>query len=96
MVDDFIIELPKDSNLNAEGKANVPLCPLCTTELDNATDTYAYKRHNPDTRWFWCPECECHLGYHRMRGGWKVDPYDLNTNAKIREYFGLGPAEEQL
>ena len=89
------LEIPADSTLNVEGKANVALCPMCTEELSNAPDSYIYKRNNPDTRWFYCTTCDCHLGYHRMKGAWKVDPHDLNTNDTIRGYFGLGPAEEQ-
>ena len=95
-MNDTLIELPESSTLNAEGKPNVPLCPLCAGVINDADRKYAYNRHNPDTRWFWCADCECHLGYHRMKGKWKIDPYDLNTNTKIREYFGLGPAEEEL
>ncbi len=92
MIDE--LEIPADSTLNIEGKPNVPLCPMCTTVLEPATSTYAYKRNNPDTRWFFCPECSCHLGYHRMRKTWKVDPYDLDSNNKIRGYFGLAPVEK--
>ena len=95
MVND-LIELPEDSTLNVEGKDNVALCPLCTSDLVNAAQDYVYRRHNPDTRWFWCDDCGCHLGYHRMKAKWKIDPYDLNTNTKVREYFGLGPVEEEL
>ena len=44
---------------------------------------------------FWCEDCQCHLGYHRMKKKWKVDPYDLNANDKVRAYFGLGPVDEE-
>jgi hypothetical protein len=93
MVNDKL-EIPADSTLNVEGKPNVPLCPMCTGVLEDAPKTYRYRRVNPDTRWFVCPECECHLGYHRMKKKWKVDPYDLDKNEKVRGYFGLPPAEE--
>lgn len=88
--------VPEDNNLNVEGKANVPLCPMCTEELGppKLGDNYLYKRTNPDTRWFWCADCGCHLGYHRMKKTWKVDPYDLNVNDKIRGYFGLPGVDE--
>ena len=93
MVNSDELEIPADSTLNIEGKPNVPLCPMCTGVLENAEKEYDYKRNNPDTRWFWCEECECHLGYHRMKKKWKVDPYDLEDNNKVRAYFGLGPVE---
>ena len=92
MVDVNKLEIPADANLNIEGKANVPLCPMCTEELANASKTYDYRRSNPDTRWFWCETCKCHLGYHRMKKKWKVDPYDLDANDTVRAYFGLEPA----
>lgn len=95
MIDEDKLEIPADSTLNIEGRPNVPLCPMCTEILDVADRNYTYKRNNPDTRWFWCEECECHLGYHRMKRSWKVDPYDLDANNKVRAYFGLPPAEEQ-
>ena len=88
---DTDIELPEDSTLNVEGIPNVPVCPICTSILEGVHKSYSYRRINPDTRWFFCPECECHLGYHRMKGRWKVDPYDLDVNNKIREHFGLDP-----
>lgn len=94
MVNDTL-EIPADSTLNVEGKANVPLCPMCTTELVDADRDYAYRKNNPDTRWFVCPDCDCHLGYHRMKKKWKVDPYDLDANNKVRSYFGLGPVETE-
>ncbi len=95
MVDTDALELPADSNLNVEGRPNVALCPMCTEVLDSPPDPYyIYKRNNPDTRWFWCTTCKCHLGYHRMRKKWKVDPYDLNSNETVRGYFGLGPVEK--
>jgi hypothetical protein len=87
------LEIPADNTLNVEGKPNVPLCPICTGVLEDAARDYSYKRNNPDTRWFFCAECGCHLGYHRMKKKWKVDPYDLNDNNKVRAYFGLDPVE---
>ena len=93
MVDDERLELPADHDLNIDGIRNVPICPMCTTELEDAADDYDYKRNNPDTRWFFCPDCECHLGFHRMKKKWKVDPYDLDENNKVRAYFGLDPVE---
>ena len=92
MVDSDKLVIPADSTLNVEGKANVALCPMCTEALEPAPKEYAYRRVNPDTRWFWCPECGCHLGYHRMNRSWKVDPYDLDSNDKVRSYFGLEPS----
>jgi hypothetical protein len=88
------LELPADSDLNIEGKPNVPLCPMCTEVLENTERNYDYKRNNPDTRWFFCPECKCHLGFHRMKRKWKVSPYDLENNSVVREFFGLPPVEE--
>ena len=93
MVDDVKLEIPADSTLNIEGKPNVALCPMCTEVLESAAAAYLYKRNLPDTRWFWCPVCECHLGYHRMKKKWDVDPYELEENEKLRAYFGLGPVE---
>ena len=88
-----LITLPEDTTLNVEGKANVPLCPMCTGELVNAEKGYEYRKNNPDTRWFFCETCDCHLGYHRMKKRWQVDPYDLEDNNQVRAYFGLGPVE---
>ena len=90
------LEISEDMNLNIEGKRNVPLCPMCAEELASAQAGYSYKRINPDTRWFWCEECGCHLGFQRMKKKWKVDPHDLDSNDKIREYFGLGPVGEEI
>ncbi len=96
MIDSERLEIPADSTLNIEGKPNVPLCPMCTESLNPPLESgYTYKRNNPDTRWFWCEDCQCHLGYHRMKKKWKVDPYDLNANDKVRAYFGLGPVDEE-
>lgn len=89
MVDSEKLEIPADSTLNIPGKPNVPICPLCTEVLEDADRNYVYRRHHPDTRWFWCPDCQCHLGYHRMRRKWDVDPYELEENEKLRAYFGL-------
>lgn len=87
------LDVLDELNLNVEGVPNIPVCPLCTTALENVPKSYTYARNNPDTRWFWCPTCEGHLGYHRMKGKWKVDPYDLDSSSKLREHFGL-PADE--
>jgi len=57
--------------------SRIPTCPFCDAVLQNAADSYSYKRSQPDTRWFWCPDCEAHLGHHRMRATWTIDPYDL-------------------
>jgi hypothetical protein len=90
------IEINFDARgLNIEGVPNVPICPLCTTVLEKVEEGYMYARKNPDTRWFWCPTCECHLGYHRMKSKWLVDPYDLDKSNKVREHFGLEPVEQQ-
>lgn len=92
MIDEQL-EIPADSTLNVEGKENVALCPMCAEPLADAPRDYAYKKNNPDTRWFFCAECGCHIGYHRMKKKWKVDPYDLDGNNKVRAYFGLDPVE---
>lgn len=88
MVDD-VIELSDKADLNIEGKENIPVCPVCQEYLEEPDREYEYKRLNPDTRWFWCPTCEGHLGYQRMRKKWKVDPYDLKESAAFREFFGM-------
>ena len=80
--------------LNIEGIANVPTCPLCQAELGGVSVGYEYKRINPDTRWFWCPGCKAHMWYHRMKGTWKVDPYDLEHSKELRENFGLTSQDE--
>ncbi len=84
-----------DANLkDVENLPNVPVCPICTSLLDKAARDYKYARLNPDTRWFFCPDCESHIGYHRMKGSWKIDPYDYTNNNKLRERIGLPPAGE--
>jgi len=88
------IELPKDTTLNIEGVENKPVCPVCQGYLENAGTDYLYRRMNPDTRWFWCPACLGHLGFHRMKRQWKVDPYDLNTSASFRAFFGLEEGDQ--
>ena len=93
MTDDRI-ELSEESNLNIEGKPNAPLCPMCTEVLVNAGKNYHYSKSEPDTRWFLCPDCDCHYGYHRMKGVWKVSPHDLDVNDKVRGYYGLPSVEE--
>ena len=88
------IETPATESLNAEGFENKPVCPVCQSYLENALHDYEYKRTNPDTRWFYCPSCEGHLGYHRMKKRWTVDPYDLNTSPGFREYFNIDALNE--
>ncbi len=95
MVDEPIEFDAESRGLNAAGVRNVPVCPLCTEELETTSKEYKYTRHNPDTRWFWCPNCESHLGYHRMKAKWLVDPYDLDRSNALREFFGLAPVEEK-
>ena len=77
-----------------EDLPNVPICPICITPLESAPTNYQYARLIPDTRWFYCPDCEAHLGYHRLKGTWKLDPYDYTNNDKLRERIGLPPAGE--
>ncbi len=89
------LETPATENLNAGDIENLPVCPMNpTVQLENADGDHMYKRANPDTRWFKCPGCDCHLGYHRMRKKWLADPFDLDTNNKLRECFGLPSVEE--
>lgn len=90
------IEFDADSlGLNIEGIANVPVCPLCTATLTDAPKDYGYRQHTPDTRWFWCAECEAHLGYHRMKAKWLVDPHDLENSRKVRDHFGLSSTDNE-
>jgi hypothetical protein len=91
MIDE--IDSPLVDGLNAEGLENKPVCPVCQSYLENAEDGYDYKRLNADTRWFWCDTCEGHLGYHRMKKRWKVDPYDLQESAAFRAFFGVDGTE---
>ena len=86
---DETIETPATVSLNAEGFKNKPVCPVCQAYLKNAEKDYEYRRTNTDTRWFYCSSCKGHLGYHRMKKRWTVDPYDLNTSATFREFFNL-------
>lgn len=79
----------EDNPLNVEGFENKPICPVCQSYLESASSDYEYKRFNPDTRWFWCDTCQGHLGYHRMRRNWMIDPYDLESSAAFREFFQL-------
>ena len=83
------VKLPEDSSLNIEGIENRPICPVCQNYLESAAQDYEYRRLNPDTRWFWCDSCEGHLGYHRLRKKWSVDPYDLDTSVAFRSFFGI-------
>ncbi len=84
-----------DANLdNVANLPNVPVCPICTSILENAARDYKYRRLNPDTRWFFCEDCESHIGYHRMKGTWRIDPYDYTNNNKLRERIGLPPTGE--
>jgi hypothetical protein len=83
------IKSPALDSLNVEGVANKPICPVCHGYLESAASDYTYKRLNPDTRWFWCENCQGHLGYHRMKKRWKVDPYDLEDSQAFRNFFGV-------
>ena len=65
-----------------EAASRVPTCPFCSTPLTDAPTNYMYRRLHPDTRWFWCESCQSHLGRHRMRRSWTIDPYD---EPKLRE-----------
>ena len=94
MVDEPIEVDGEALGLNVAGISNVPVCPLCTSVLKSAETSYRLRRNNPDTRWFWCEGCEAHLGYHRMKAKWLVDPYDLEKSNKVREHFGLPSAEK--
>lgn len=90
---DNIIDTSATDSLNAEGFENKPVCPVCQSYLSNADKSYEYRRSNPDTRWFYCSSCKGHLGYHRMKQRWTVDPYDLNTSIIFREFFGVETLE---
>jgi len=84
-----------EADLNSiEGLPAVPVCPICTNLLASAEAGYKYARLNPDTRWFFCADCETHVGYHRMKATWRIDPYDYTNNDKLRERIGLPPAGE--
>lgn len=63
----------------------------CDVALQDAPSDYMYKQQNPDTRWFVCTGCGAHWGRHRMRGTWKVDPYDYSENDKVKAALGLLP-----
>ena len=81
-----------DDNLESiENPPNVPVCPICIGLLEKAAQGYQYAHLNPDTRWFYCEDCTVHVGYHRMKGNWKIDPYDYSNNNKLRERIGLPP-----
>jgi hypothetical protein len=88
------LSTPATDSLNIEGLANKPACPVCQSLLDDVAATYLYKRLNPDTRWFFCPSCEGHLGFHRIKASWRIDPRDLETSDAFREYFGITELEE--
>lgn len=88
------IEIQDDNPLNIEGIENKPICPVCHGYLVDAAKDYEYRRFNPDTRWFWCDACEGHVGYHRMKKRWKVDPHDLNTSKAFQSFFGIESVEE--
>ncbi len=90
---DAPVDYEADIN-SVEGLPNVPVCPICTNLLASAEKGYKYARLNPDTRWFFCEDCETHVGYHRMKGTWRIDPYDYTNNDKLRERIGLPPAGE--
>lgn len=61
----------------------------CDVELQDAPDDYRLKTTNHDTRWFVCTECGAHWGRHRMKGTWRVDPYDYDNNPKVKAALGL-------
>lgn len=88
MVDEKV-ESPMIDSLNVDGVENRPVCPVCQGYLEDAERDYEFRRQNPDTRWFYCSGCDGHLGYHRMKKKWKVDPYDLNDSAAFKEFFGV-------
>jgi len=77
MANEFIEISPEEAKEPGE-ETRRPVCPLCTSPLENAEDVYIYKRLNPDTRWFWCDTCASHLGYHRMKGRWRVPQEDFD------------------
>lgn len=90
MIDDKPVDLDTGSvPTNLKDVPNVPICRVCQTILEDAAKNYKYRRLNPDTRWFRCPDCEAHYGYHRMKGSWRVSPEDYSNNSKVRERFGL-------
>lgn len=74
-----------EETLNEEGL----LSRCCEAPLEGAPKDYMYAVKNPDTRWFVCSECGAHWGYHRMKGTWKVDPYDYTENPKVRAALNL-------
>ena len=84
----------EDNLAEMDSLPTVPVCPVCTNILESADADYQYARLNPDTRWFYCEDCETHVGYHRMKGTWKLDPYDYSNNNKLRERIGLPPVAE--
>ena len=65
----------------------------CDAELQDAPADYMYKTKNPDTRWYVCTDCGAHWGRHRMKGTWKVDPYDYTDNDKVKAALGLLPQD---
>lgn len=90
-----ILKTSVTENLNAGDIENHPVCPMNPNiPLESVGKEYRYRRLNPDTRWFRCPECDCKIGYHRMNKSWRVDPYDLDFNDKLRNCFGLPPVAD--
>lgn len=74
----------------AEGRVYEDLhSQCCDAALRDVPPHYVYKIKNPDTRWYMCSECDAHWGYHRMKGTWRVDPYDYTDNVKVRAALGL-------
>ena len=73
-----LVEISEEQVNITEEAPKVPVCPLCVSVLSSAEYGYKYSRLNPDTRWFWCSNCEAHLGYHRMKRSWKIDPSDFD------------------
>ena len=73
--------------MTEEREALISRC--CEVALEAAPRSYRYVTKNPDTRWFVCSDCGAHWGYHRMKGTWKVDPYDYTNNPKVKAALGL-------
>ncbi len=90
---DAPIDLEADVD-KAENLPSGPLCPICTNSIEDADSNYKFKRLQPDTRWFYCEDCTAHVGYHRMKATWRLDPEDYSTNDKLRERIGLPPVAE--
>lgn len=86
---DAPVEVDTKEDVVNSGK---PVCPVCIGYLTNAHSDYTLKKIHPDTRWFRCDGCEAHVGYHRMRRKWYVDPYDFDYSEKLRKNLNLESA----